>query len=332
MTTLQSPNLHLPYLAAAQAQKHVTHNEALRRLDALVQLSVATRTIAVPPTTPSDGARFIVSAGASGAWSGHDHAIAAWQDGAWTFLSPSEGWTAWIADEDQLFAWNGSIWTPAAPGASLNPAPLVGINAIADETNRLSVASPASLFNHAGAGHQLKINKAASAQTASALYQTGFSGRAEIGLSGDDNLHVKVSSDGILWREAMTIDRSTGISTLRALDSQQVMIAQDAVAVITAPSAGGLVTISNVHPNFPQASMSGIFSYDVGSTPALVSLAVGAGMSNLGTVTPTGTTGAANKANVAANASGQILIENRFTSATPQQYSITFIGGYRAIS
>lgn len=35
-----SSNLAPPYLAAGQAQKHVTVNESLLRLDALVQLAV----------------------------------------------------------------------------------------------------------------------------------------------------------------------------------------------------------------------------------------------------------------------------------------------------
>lgn len=35
-----STHLSLPYLAPAQAQKHVTHNEGLRMLDVLVQLSL----------------------------------------------------------------------------------------------------------------------------------------------------------------------------------------------------------------------------------------------------------------------------------------------------
>ena len=33
-----SANLQLPYIMPSQAQKHVTHNEAVRTLDALVQL------------------------------------------------------------------------------------------------------------------------------------------------------------------------------------------------------------------------------------------------------------------------------------------------------
>ena len=42
-------HLLLPYILAAQAQKHVTHNEALRILDGLVQLSVLDRDLTAPP-------------------------------------------------------------------------------------------------------------------------------------------------------------------------------------------------------------------------------------------------------------------------------------------
>jgi hypothetical protein len=93
---------------------------------------------------------------------------------------------------------------------SLNPAPLVGVNATADATNRLSVSAPATLLSHEGAGHQLKVNKSADTDTASLLYQTGFSGRAEMGLAGDDDFHVKVSPDGSTWHEAVVVDKDTG--------------------------------------------------------------------------------------------------------------------------
>ena len=64
-----TPNLQLPYLMAAQAQKHVTHNEALRALDAVVQLTVLDKDLASPPGSPTDGVRYIVAAGPTGAWS-----------------------------------------------------------------------------------------------------------------------------------------------------------------------------------------------------------------------------------------------------------------------
>ena len=50
-------SLKLPLLVAEQAQKHVTHNEALRALDAMVQLAVKDRDLATPPGAPSDGYR-----------------------------------------------------------------------------------------------------------------------------------------------------------------------------------------------------------------------------------------------------------------------------------
>lgn len=204
-----TPNLRLPYIQSAQAQKHVTHNEAIRALDALVQISVASRTLALPPDTPADGVRFIVPVAATGAWTGFAPHVAAFQDGAWVKYAAREGWLVWVEDEDRLYAFDGTAWTIAG-GQSMNPAPRVGVNTTADDTNRLAVSSPASLFNHEGSDHRAKINKATAADTASLLFQTNFSGRAEVGLVGDDNLHLKVSADGASWKEAMVVDRSTG--------------------------------------------------------------------------------------------------------------------------
>lgn len=208
----QTPNLSLPYILAAQAQKHVTHNEAVRALDALVQLTVLDRDLTAPPGAPVNGQRYIVAASPTGAWSGHAGHVAAYQDGAWAFFAPAEGWLAWVADEDRLVAWNGASWVASV--ATVNPASLVGVNATADGTNRLAVKSDAVLLSWddatPGSGDmRAKLNKQSAGRTASLLYQTGFSGRAEIGTAGDDKLHVKVSADGSAWTEAMVID-STG--------------------------------------------------------------------------------------------------------------------------
>ena len=63
-------HLLLPYILAAQAQKHVTHNEALRVLDNLVQLAVLDRDLNAPPGAPAEGDRYIVKASPAptGAW------------------------------------------------------------------------------------------------------------------------------------------------------------------------------------------------------------------------------------------------------------------------
>ncbi len=103
-------HLGLPYLLAAQAQKHVTHNEALRLLDAMVQLSVLDRTRIAPPASPADGNRHLVASGATGLWTGWDLNIAFWVDGAWIRLVPRTGWMVWVAAEGLFLVWTGAVW------------------------------------------------------------------------------------------------------------------------------------------------------------------------------------------------------------------------------
>jgi len=207
----ETPNLKLPYIMASQAQKHITHNEAIKALDVVGQLGVITRALTAAPISPVDGDRFLVAIGAIGGWSGKDNQIAAWQDNMWEYYSPVEGWLCWVMDEDILLVFDGSAWVEnSATGTSVNPTALVGVNTSADTTNRLAVSSANSLFTHDGSDHRIKINKAASVNTAAFLFQDNWSGRAEIGLSGDDNFHFKVSADGTNWYESILIDKDNG--------------------------------------------------------------------------------------------------------------------------
>lgn len=213
-----TPNLNLPLILPQQAQKHVTHNEALRALDCIVQLSVRDRDLSAPPSVPTEGSCYIVAASPTGAWSGHAGQIAAWQDGGWRFYAPAEGWIAWASDEDVLLAWDGAAWIVAGGeegGGSVNPAPLVGVNATADATNKLSVKSDAVLLSHddvtPGSGDvRVVVNKSTASKTASFLFQTGFSGRVEIGTIGDNKLHIRTSADGTLWTETLVVDPANG--------------------------------------------------------------------------------------------------------------------------
>ena len=103
-------NLNLPYIMAAQAEKHVTHNESLKALDALVQITAASRTLSTPPGDPSEGQRYIVAGGGTDDWSGQDGNLAAYQDGLWVFYEPVSGWTAWIEDERRHVTFDGGSW------------------------------------------------------------------------------------------------------------------------------------------------------------------------------------------------------------------------------
>jgi hypothetical protein len=206
-----SPILNLPYILPAQAQKHVTHNEAIRILDIIVQLAVASRTLTVPPATPDVGDRYIVGAGATGAWAGRDTQIAVWSETGWVYLVPLAGWQAYVTAEAADVTFDGVAWNALGLPAQL---PQLGLNAVASATNRLTVAAAATLLNHDGAGHQVKVNKAGVADTASLLFQTGFSGRAEMGLAGNDDFSVKVSADGVAFATALAADAATGMVTL----------------------------------------------------------------------------------------------------------------------
>ena len=201
--------LGLPFILPAQAQKHVTHNEALQRLDAVVHLALAGEEDS-PPETPEDGDCHLVGESPTGLFSGHAGEIAIYQDGFWQFAAPAAGWTAWFDTDAKWRVFDGAAWV-APPVPDEATFAFVGINAAADATNRLSVSSPATLLNNAGAGHQLKINKATPGDTASLLFQTGWSGRAEMGLAGTDGFAIKVSPDGASWFEALRVSPSGAV-------------------------------------------------------------------------------------------------------------------------
>lgn len=204
--------LALPLILPAQAQKHVTHNEALAQLDLIVQLTVISRTLTTALALPTLGDRYIVAAGATGAWAGQSGRIALFGEAGWQFTEALPGWQAHVLTEAQTAVFDGLAWKTQAEG-SLTVTRL-GISATADATNRLAVTAPATLLNHAGAGHQLKLNKALASDTASLLFQTGFSGRAEMGTAGSDDFVVKVSADGTSFATALTTAAATGEVTL----------------------------------------------------------------------------------------------------------------------
>ena len=206
-----SPNLSLPYVMPAQAQKHVTHNETIDILDVALQLMVESASVQEPPVAPADGTRFVVPPAAAGVWTGKSGNIAVYSTGGWRFFPPAIGMRAWVRDSAQLYVYDQTGWAPLGALATGDLSPdTVGIATSADATNRLAVASPGSLFTHDGGDHRMVLNKAAMADTASLIFQTGFSGRAEFGLASGDDFSVKVSPDGAIWREAMTLDRTTG--------------------------------------------------------------------------------------------------------------------------
>lgn len=98
-----SDRLGLPFLAAGQAQKEVTHNEALALADMLIQPVVQSVAPGSVPLSPLAGECWIVGPAATAAWSGHEDALACWTGGGWRFVAAFEGMRVWSL-ADGLFA------------------------------------------------------------------------------------------------------------------------------------------------------------------------------------------------------------------------------------
>ncbi len=107
---LESDRLKMPLLAAAQAQKEVTHNEALTIADIAMQAVVQSVAPASVPTSPLIGQCWIVGPSPTGAWEGQAGAIAAWTSGGWRFVAPFAGLQAWSIADNVTVRREASTW------------------------------------------------------------------------------------------------------------------------------------------------------------------------------------------------------------------------------
>lgn len=212
-----TPHLALPLIAASQAQKHVTHNEALALLDALVQLACLDKDLAAPPPGPAEGDRYLVTADApGGAWAGLAGQVVRYADGVWTGAAPRAGWLAWLVDEADLYVFDGAAWTSLRRAlTALQSVGRLGINTAADASNRLAVKSDSALLTWddatPGTGDmRVSVNRKSAARDAALVFETGYAARALLGNLGSDDFTLKVSPDGAAFATALTASARTG--------------------------------------------------------------------------------------------------------------------------
>ncbi|MBB3900758.1 DUF2793 domain-containing protein [Methylobacterium brachythecii] len=221
-----TPRLGLPLLAAAQAQKHVTHNQALSALDALVQLACLDKDLSAPPADPAEGDRYLVTATMpTGAWAGLSGQIVRREDGVWVGFEPRPGWLAYLVDEADLYVFSGTAWSSLKASLSaIESLARLGIGTSPDATNRFAVKSEAALFSWddatPGSGDiRLTLNRQASGKDAGLTFQTGFSTRALLGTLGSDDVGLKVSPDGASFSTAFTASAATGRLSLARIEA-----------------------------------------------------------------------------------------------------------------
>lgn len=259
----------LPYILQSQSQKEVTHNASLDLLDALLQAAMVSIGVNTPPGSPLAGDSYIVGTSPTGAWTGQAKALAFYTTG-WNFITPWEGLTVWASDTNILTTYDGSAWVPTftAPTSFANLT-MLGVNTTADATNKLSVSSSAILFNNIGNDIQVKLNKNAAGDKASFLFQTGFSGRAEFGLLGDDNFTLKVSPNGSTFYNALKMLAGSGRVALKANGSglsgagttqgtatvianqtnEFTTVAASSGAILPSPEQGEFIYVANAGAN-----------------------------------------------------------------------------------
>jgi len=206
MATDRTKNLNIIYLTQNQTNKEILVNEGFLKFDTLMNNGAKSISISTPPSSPEESDLYIIGDSATGDWEGHENKFTYYHSSkGWVILEPNEGMTLWVNDEDKLYSFDGANWV--ASDGSGDEVEKLGINATADTTNKLSVKSDAILFDNEDSNSQVKVNKNSAGDTASHLFQTNYSGRAEFGLTGSDDFTIKVSSDGTLWNDAITIDK-----------------------------------------------------------------------------------------------------------------------------
>ena len=105
-----TPRLSLPFLSAGQAQKEITHNEALQALDCLVAGAVEEPSTVTPPAAPVLGACYIVDQSPTGAWTGMSHCVAGWTSGGWRFIQPIDGMTFYVRSTSTWTVFRSGAW------------------------------------------------------------------------------------------------------------------------------------------------------------------------------------------------------------------------------
>src|SRR6185312_6050035 len=130
--------LELPMIMPSQAQKHVKHNEALALIDKLILLAVLDDHRDMPPAAANVGDLHIVGTSPSGEWAGKAGVVACFEGEDWSFLTPVEGWRAWVRDVGELKVYEAAGWTTVSAPTSSG---MLGINTTPDEVNRLAVKS-----------------------------------------------------------------------------------------------------------------------------------------------------------------------------------------------
>jgi len=105
-----TPKLQLPHILTAQAQKEVTHNNALNLLDIFTRPTVLEMAKNTPPGSPTAGDCYVVGASPTGEFVDYEDAIACYTSNGWIFAAPFK-WLDVVSEDDQTrYVFDGTAW------------------------------------------------------------------------------------------------------------------------------------------------------------------------------------------------------------------------------
>lgn len=185
--------------------------------------------INTPPVSPVTGDRYLISAGGTGAWAGHDTSIAEWNGTTWIFTVPASGDYVYVINTLTTYQFNGTIWQPVPGIAILQNGNTLGTTmriGTVDAKNfqflttgtirmRLSAAGDLNVVNNTYFGH-------ASATSTSKIFVLGTADVPQVIIQANtvqniSNPFIKfLKSDGT---ELMRINSDTYVNTFMGFES-----------------------------------------------------------------------------------------------------------------
>ncbi|WP_127145664.1 DUF2793 domain-containing protein [Pelagibacterium montanilacus] len=250
----ETARLTLPLIAPEQAQKHVTHNEAILVLDGLVHLVLDGIGTPEPPADSAEGAAYFTGEEPTGDWAGHGEMIAIRTQGGWRFASPGEGWSAWDRAEARRLTFLDGQWR--IPRLEV---PGLGVGTAPDPVNLFAARTPAALFaalesGEGGSGDiRLVLNREGTGHEAGLDFQTGWQTGVQLGQFGSAEFALRVSTDGAPFTTALGVapDGFVRFGQMMGLAQSAPMVAGGVLAVATSrttpqPEAGSADDIDTI--------------------------------------------------------------------------------------
>ena len=204
---MPTPRLLIPYLSTSQAQKEVTHNDALNVLDGWVQASVVSRTLATPPASPTEGVLYLVGASPTGAWAGQANELAQYLSGAWTFRDPFEGASVWVQDESTRYTYIGGAWT-ASGAVIVRGTKSVTANGalVASDSGKVILLNPTANID-------LKLPRASAISAGWSTSLKRINATGTVTARGSDNRLIQSNVfSNVAWTKSNTVIGATAVT------------------------------------------------------------------------------------------------------------------------